>query len=1510
MTQLRRRTVASVALDSSQQAALAAILQDAGCTVAAFAGVDEAVAALESHPPDLFVVGVSAPKLEGWRLCRSLRSAGRHCFRDVPILVVSETLAGEEAEWITAGVAADAFLPFPVDARRLTDCVGRLVSGRQVAAPAAVREHYWLLFANMLDACALHEMIWDAEGQPADYRFLAVNPAFERMTGLHAADILGRTVMEVLPGTEKHWIETYGRVAQTGEPCRFENYHAGLNKHFEVVAFRPAPGQFACTFRDITEHKEREKQLERLSYLNECLSQVNQAIVRAESREQLLETICRVATQHGRFRMTWAAWLDETTGAVHSCAQDAGARGLTLPIRAGECAVTRTAMEEGRPVVCNAMSPGAPAAGCHALAMDSGIRSCAAFPIRLNGKVRGTFCVHSGEEGYFREAEIRLLEEVALDISFALDKLETDKARLEVEEKFATAFEHLPAPAAISSLEDGTYLEVNRQFEATFGFGGSELIGKTSTELGLLTVEGRTELFGLLARQGRLVGEEIQMRAADGRMVDCLLNVEVVAVGGQRRVLSMMVDLTERKRAEEQRRLSEERYRSLFAHMLNGFAYCQMLYGPEGRAEDFLYLEVNAAFAQLTGLRDVVGKRISELLPGILESNPELIEIYGRVAETGRSERFDLDFKPIARWLSVSVYSPEKGYFIAVFDDITERKQHEADRETMVALLRLLNASNHTRELIQTVTGLLQEWSGCTAVGVRLREGEDFPYYETRGFPPEFVEAENSLCARDAHQEMLRDSHGNPVLECMCGNVLCRRFDPRQPFFTASGSFWTNCTSKLLASTTEADRQSRTRNRCHGEGFESVALIPLRSSGRTLGLLQFNDLRPDRFTPARIALMERAAGSLAIALEQRRTQAELLRSDERYRLIAENTTDVIWLLDLESRRFTYVSPAVTRLLGYSPEEFATTNLRDFLTPEAFAYCARLLADGPAALEAGDQSMLRMVHRLDLVRKDGTVVPTEITTSVLSNVRSRAAQVLGVTRDITERLQAEARLTQAQKMESVGRLAGGVAHDFNNLLTVINGYSRLLLGELAAGDPLRERVEEILAAGERAAGLTQQLLAFSRKQVLKPRLLDLNRVLRKMQPMLGRLLGEDVELRVELEAESATICADPHQLEQVVMNLAVNSRDAMPKGGELSIRTGDVEWGESDARPRPGARAGSYVLLAVSDTGEGMSEETRQHIFEPFFTTKEVGKGTGLGLSMVLGIVEQSGGYIEAESVPGQGATFRIYLPRVAGNPEDSGKPEAVPAMGGKETILVVEDQAEVRKYAAAALLAHGYGVIQAESAGEALEICERAHERIGLLLTDVVMPNMSGKELERRVAERWPAIKVLFMSGYSEDAILQHGGPKKGTELIQKPFSPAELAHKVGEMLAEKVRAARILVVDDEAGVRRFFRLALEQAGYEVTEAENGKQALEQALAGRIDLLLTDLVMPEKEGIETIRALRQEAPGIGIIAVSGAFGGMFLSTARMLGADVVLSKPVDVDLLLAKVAAVLAARRS
>jgi len=602
------------------------------------------------------------------------------------------------------------------------------------------------------------------------------------------------------------------------------------------------------------------------------------------------------------------------------------------------------------------------------------------------------------------------------------------------------------------------------------------------------------------------------------------------------------------------------------------------------------------------------------------------------------------------------------------------------------------------------------------------------------------------------------------------------------------------------------------------------------------------------------------------------------------------------------------SPETYRIFGVSPETFVRSDEKflSLIHPDDRAAIlawvnARLAGEGPPDLE----------YRARL--PDGSVRYIQSRAVVVRDAENKPIRMVGTAQDITERKQAEARLAQAQKMESIGRLAGGIAHDFNNLLTVINGYSLFLLGKLSPGDPLRVGLNEIHKAGERAAGLTMQLLAFSRKQVLEPRVLDLNHVVSELRPMLGRLLGEDVELRVELSAEAGTVCADPHQLEQAVMNLVANARDAMPHGGKLLIETASVELDERYAQSHPEARAGRYVLLAVSDTGVGMDEQTRRQIFEPFFTTKGAGRGTGLGLSMVEGIVAQSGGHIEVYSEPGHGTTFKIYLPRVEEAAAVS-QPEAAPALGGEETVLVVEDQAEVREYAAAVLKAYGYRVIQVESAGEALLLYERERGGIDLVLTDVVMPNVSGRELADRLEKLQPGIKVLFMSGYTDNVIVHHGVLEAGALFIQKPFSPEQLATRVREVLGPPKRPARILVADDEAAVRSALRAMLEQGGYEVIEAVDGKQALQQARAGGVDLVITDIVMPEQEGIETIQALRKELPGIGIIAISGRsiserFEAPYLKMAEMLGADAVLAKPIGGELLLARVAEVLASRR-
>jgi PAS domain S-box-containing protein len=633
------------------------------------------------------------------------------------------------------------------------------------------------------------------------------------------------------------------------------------------------------------------------------------------------------------------------------------------------------------------------------------------------------------------------------------------------------------------------------------------------------------------------------------------------------------------------------------------------------------------------------------------------------------------------------------------------------------------------------------------------------------------------------------------------------------------------------------------------------------------------------------------------------TRQALERTKSNLTALLESTDDLIWSVDTECRVLTYNRALAEHLRRHYGAEIQAGMVPYAHLPPHVAELwreryRRAIEEGPFRVEVDLDGGRTVEFSLNPIQSGGECV---------------GLSVFG--KDITERKQTEAQrqrlsdhLAQAQKMESVGRLAGGVAHDFNNLLTVINGYTQLALSRLKSGDPLHAQVAEVRKAGDRAAGLTRQLLAFSRKQVLQPRDLNLNQVVEEMDSMLRRLVGEDVEVFFALSSGRPAVHADPHQLEQVILNLAVNARDAMPDGGRLLIETDIVKRDESFAAANPEVRPGRYAVLSVGDTGVGMDQATLQRIFEPFFTTKEAGQGTGLGLSMVQGIVAQSGGHIGVSSAPGKGTTFEIYLPALAVADIPRQKLDESPALRGTETVLVVEDQQEVCDYATAVLQEYGYRVIQAASADEALAVCEHEPEPIDLLLTDVVMPRTSGRELVARLASGRPGMKTLFMSGYTDDVIAHHGVLDEGMNFIQKPFSPEELAGKVRSVLGVQPEAARILVVDDEELVRAYLRSVLEGGGYVVSEAAEGKEAVRQALSSPLELVITDLVMPEQEGIETIQTLRRRLPDLGIIAISGAFGGQFLTTAKILGADAVLDKPVSADVLLGKVADVLRRR--
>jgi PAS domain S-box-containing protein len=509
-------------------------------------------------------------------------------------------------------------------------------------------------------------------------------------------------------------------------------------------------------------------------------------------------------------------------------------------------------------------------------------------------------------------------------------------------------------------------------------------------------------------------------------------------------------------------------------------------------------------------------------------------------------------------------------------------------------------------------------------------------------------------------------------------------------------------------------------------------------------------------------------GELAAAFDHMTTavaerEAGLRESEERFRTMTESAVDGVVTVDTTGNVVSWNRGAQT-IFGYTPDEVLGT-------PVARLFPAR---HRDALLDLG---RTRGLHGLT---RDEREFPVEV--SFASWETRQGSFRTAIIRDVTERTQLEEQFRQAQKMQSVGRLAGGIAHDFNNLLTVISGHAELLLRDPSLANPLRERFGVIQAAAARAADLTRQLLAFSRKQVLEPRVLDLNTVVADVAPMLRRLIGEDIDLVSMPGAGLGRVEVDPGQLTQIILNLAVNARDAMPRGGKLTLETDNVDLDAEYAHRHADARPGPYVMLAISDTGLGMDDTVRAHIFEPFFTTKEPGKGTGLGLATVYGIVKQSNGNIEVYSEPGHGTTFKIYLPRVQAMAAPS-PPLSAGGCGGSETILLVEDDEMVRTLTCELLQEHGYTVLEARDGGDALDISQRYHGPIHLLLTDVIMPRMGGRDLAARLVPRRPQMRVLYMSGYTADAVVHHGMLDERVAFLPKPITTSVLLPKVRAVL-------------------------------------------------------------------------------------------------------------------------------
>jgi PAS domain S-box-containing protein len=895
---------------------------------------------------------------------------------------------------------------------------------------------------------------------------------------------------------------------------------------------------------------------------------------------------------------------------------------------------------------------------------------------------------------------------------------QAEEALRSSEEKFETVFRSSPIPMTLNDSDrGGVFIDVNEAFESMMGYHRDEVIGRTPQDLGIWADPSRRKEALLQFRShGKIRDFEHQYRRKNGDVGTGLLSIEPISIGIRRCSIVTVTDVTERRRAEQALRESENKFRAVVENSRDRILFLdakgRILYrSPKNPRMSGYGQEEPAEHNWFDSI-------YPEDLAGVLRHWEEAIGNPSRVQDF----QYRVPDKDGGwRWMDAVAQNllgnPDVQAVVVNARDITRRKHAEA---------KLLEREERFRAIFDQTFEF---------IGILRTDGT-------------VMEANRSALQFIGLSEQ---------------QVLDRPF-----WEVAQWSY-------------SQEVQNKLREAIEAAALGRFAQLEVTHPGPDGTLHTFDiSIKPVRDEQGRVALLipeGRDITERKLAEEARET------AERQYQEIFEGAVEGFFRTSPEGRNLS-ANPALVRMLGYSSAEELVGTITDsahqvWLNPVERAKYVQVLEE---------RGVVRG-YECQCKRKDGTTLWVSLNSRKVCGPDGSTLYHEGFIEDISARKHAEAereklwgQLAQAQKMESIGRLAGGIAHDFNNLLSVINGHSSLALSRLPEGDPLRSRMEEILKAGERAAGLTQQLLAFSRKQVLEPRVFDLNDGVSEMRSMLEHLMGDDVDVGFDLHRGPIPVFADSHQLGQVIMNLAVNARDAMPAGGCLRVETGIIDGDDVPITTGLDAPGGRYAVLAVEDTGVGMDEATRQRIFEPFFTTKGAGIGTGLGLSMVQGIVAQSGGYIDVDTAPGRGTAFKIYLPLQEGATANSEAPAAVPALMGEETVLLVEDRAEVRDYAAEVLRDYGYRVIEAANADEALARCQRESARIHLVLADVMMPGTSGVDLVARLSKIQPGIKSLFMSGYSED-VVRDRVLLEGSRFIQKPFTPDELADKVRTVL-------------------------------------------------------------------------------------------------------------------------------
>lgn len=932
----------------------------------------------------------------------------------------------------------------------------------------------------------------------------------------------------------------------------------------------------------------------------------------------------------------------------------------------------------------------------------------------------------------------------------------------ESEERYSSLFENNHSIMMLIEPVSGDIVDANPAACAFYGYSREVLRSKKITEINTLTPE---VVAAEMARSASSQNQHFyfQHRLASGEVRDVEVYSGPIKVHRRQLLYSIIYDITEQKQAEtaEKRHWTalQESQRTLATLMANlpGMVYrcCN--------DKDWTMTFVSEGCIKLTGYRP------SELIDNSKISYGQLIHPDDRESiwdQVQAALQNQAAFQYVYRLVTATgqqkwVWEQGRGIFSSegqllflegFITDITEQKQAEEEIHYRNRELDMLNkiiassaAGQEPEIVLETACReLTRGFAVPRATAVLLNQGRT----------EVAIVAEHTLKNQPAMLNVSTPVSTDPVMRYLLSH--------KTPLIVNDARAFEPDVSDLAS----------LYNLLRQRGTVSLLAVPLITAEEVVGSLALESNEPGHFTLEKINLAWSVADQIAGALAR-------LRLAQTHRLLItaiEQGYESVLITDRDGT-IVYVNPAFERISGYSRAEVIGQNPRIL---KSGRHDQAFYENLWGTINAGQPWHGRIVNR----KKDGTFYTIEAT---ISPVRDEHAIVnyVAVRRDVTAELQREEQYRQAQKMGVIGRLAGGVAHDFNNLLTIISGYTNFLLqNHQDEQDPARKDIEQIKRATERAAELVRQLLVFSRKQALQPEILDLNRVVHHTEKMLRRLIGEDIQLVSTLAPNLGRVKADPSQMEQVILNLAVNGRDAMPYGGTLTIETANVDVDGTFIRLHHGLAPGPHVLLLISDTGIGMDTETRSHLFEPFFTTKEIGKGTGLGLATVYSIVTQSGGDIWVYSEPGQGSTFKIYLPRVD-EPDTSIQPawRSLPLPRGTETILLVEDEETVRTLAGRILTGAGYTVFKVDNGQAALQLSEQYTQPIHLLLTDVVMPHMSGRELAERLMAVRPDMKVLYMSGYTDNAIVRHDVLGPGTAFLSKPFTPDTLTRKIREVL-------------------------------------------------------------------------------------------------------------------------------